>query len=64
MAEFNAEAWVGAAAPALGLTIAPEWQDAVVLHTRLLAGAAAQFIDFPLDIAHDEAAPVFRPEQP
>ena len=61
---FDAEAWVAAAAPAVGLTIAPAWREQVVLHTKLLAAAAAQFTDFPLDIVHDEAAPVFRPEQP
>ena len=61
---FDAQAWVSVAAPPLGLAIAPEWRDGVVLHTHLTALAAAQIADFPLDVVRDEAAPVFRPEQP
>ena len=61
---FDPEAWVAAAAPAIGLNLAPEWREQVVLHTGLVAAAAAQFADFPLDIVRDEPAPVFRPGQP
>ena len=51
---------VAAAAPLLGLTIAPEWQAAVAQNLKTVAAAAALVLDFPLDEAL-EPAPVFRP---
>ena len=52
-------AWLDAAAAPLGISVAPEWRDAVLLHLRITRDMAQQVLDFPLpDDA--EPAPVFR----
>lgn len=48
----------------LGLDIKPEWQPKVQSFLVMLAAAADQYVHLPLDDAHDEAAPVFRPGPP
>lgn len=64
LADFDAEAWLDATAPVLGLYVMPEWRPNVVLYLGLAAKAAALFVDWPLDVAQDELAPVFRPGAP
>ena len=52
-------AWLDANAALLGIGVAPEWRDAVLLHLRITRDMAQQVLDFPLpDDA--EPAPVFR----
>jgi hypothetical protein len=60
MTDTDWNAYVDAVAPALGLTIAPEWKPAVAAWVGTAAKAAALFVDLPLDHASDEPAPVFR----
>jgi allophanate hydrolase len=52
-------AWLDASAALLGIAVAPEWRDAVLLHLRITRDMAQRVSDFPLP---DEAepAPVFR----
>lgn len=56
----DAEAYVDAAAAALGLPIAGEHRAGVVQYLRLAAGFAERVMDFPLDVAV-EGANVFVP---
>ena len=59
MTDQELEAWLDAAAVLLGLSIAPEWRDAVRLHLRITSDMARHLLEFPLpDDA--EPAPVFR----
>ena len=53
------DAWLDANAALLGITIAPEWRDAIRLHLRITRDMAQRVLEFPLP---DEAdpAPVFR----
>lgn len=57
------EAYVDAAAAAIGLPIAAEHRPGVVGYLKLAAGLAQRVMDFPL-AAHDEPAAVFRPVSP
>ena len=52
------DAWLDANASLLGITVAPEWREAVRLHLRITRDMAHQVLDFQLP---DEAdpAPVF-----
>lgn len=53
------EAWLDAGTALLGIAVAPEWRDAVLMHLRITRDLAQQVLDFPLpDDA--EPAPVFR----
>jgi hypothetical protein len=55
-AEFHA--WLDGSAAVLGITVAPEWRDTVLLHLRITHDIARRVLDFPLpDDA--EPAPVF-----
>lgn len=57
--DAGTHAVIDALAPLLGLTIAPEWRDAVAMNVKTVTAAASLVMAFPLD---DEAepAPVFR----
>ncbi len=52
------DAYIDAGASLLGITIAPEWRDAIRLHLSISLGHAHAVMEFPLS---DEAdpAPVF-----
>lgn len=52
------EAFVNPAAAVMGLTIAPEWREAVLANLRATAAAAQLVLEFPLPDELD-AAPVF-----
>ena len=52
------DAWLNANAALLGITIAPEWRDAVQLHLRITRDMAQCVLDFPLPDDADPA-PVF-----
>lgn len=53
------DAWLDANAMLLGLTVAPEWRDAVRLHLSITRDHARRVMAFPLpDDA--EPAPVYR----
>jgi len=58
--DFDAEAWLDATVPALGLTLDPAWRDGVIAYLRLTAAMAEAVNGFPLD-DREEPAPVFRP---
>ncbi|RVU15787.1 DUF4089 domain-containing protein [Methylobacterium oryzihabitans] len=51
-------AYVDAAAPLLGLAIAPDWHEGVVAHLSAILAAGARFDGFALP-DEAEAAPVF-----
>jgi hypothetical protein len=53
------DAWLDANAALLGITVAPEWRNAVRLHLRITRDMAQSVLDFQLP---DEAdpAPVFQ----
>lgn len=55
------DAFVRAAAPVAGLTIAPERLGAVAASLEMAAAMAELVGSFPLDEVRDEPAPVFRP---
>ena len=57
------EAYVDAAAAAIGLPIAAEHRPGVVGYLKLAAGLAQRVTDFPLS-THDEPATVFQPVSP
>ncbi|HME21823.1 MAG TPA: DUF4089 domain-containing protein [Acetobacteraceae bacterium] len=52
------DAWLNANAALLGITVAPEWRDAVQLHLRITRDMAQCVLDFPLPDDADPA-PVF-----
>ena len=54
------EAYVDAAAAALGLGLDPAHRPGVITYFRLIQGQASQLMAFPLP-AESEAAPVFMP---
>jgi hypothetical protein len=58
--EFDAEAYLAAALPAMGLTIDPAWKPSVVANLKRNAEIARLFLEFPLDDA-EEPAPTFAP---
>jgi Protein of unknown function (DUF4089) len=60
----EAAALIDAMAPVVGITVMPEWREAVIGFIDMARAAADQFVDLPLDDAEDEAAPVFRPGEP
>lgn len=45
----------------LGLTIDDAWRPQVLGFLVMAANAADLYVDLPLDEAHDQAAPIFRP---
>jgi Protein of unknown function (DUF4089) len=51
--------WLDGSAALLGITVAPEWRDTVLLHLRITHDIARLVLDFPLP---DDAEPavVFR----
>jgi hypothetical protein len=57
------EAYVDAAAAAIGLPLAAEHRAGVIGYLTLAAGLAQRVMDFPL-ATHDEPAAVFRPVSP
>ena len=57
---FDAEAYLAAALPALGLSIDPAWKPAILANLRRNAEIARLFLDFPLG-DDEEPAPVFTP---
>lgn len=57
---FDADTFLDTVAPALGLSIAPEWRAGVHFHLTVTAKAAGLVLDFPL-ADEIEAAPVFEP---
>ena len=57
---FDAEAFVAAAAPALGLDLDAAHRPGVVANMARIAGLAQLVVEFPLAEA-DEPAPVFTP---
>ena len=60
MDDETAGAVVDAMAPCLGIALAPEWREAVIMNVKATATAAELVMAFRLD---DELtpAPVFRP---
>jgi Protein of unknown function (DUF4089) len=57
---LDAEAWIDATAPALGLAIDPAWRPGVAANLTRMAELADLVLAFPL--ADDaDAAPVYRP---
>ncbi|MEH3147766.1 MAG: DUF4089 domain-containing protein [Methylobacterium frigidaeris] len=50
--------YVDAAAPLLGLSLAPEWREGVIAHLSAILAAGGRFDGFPLP-DEAEAAPVF-----
>ncbi len=58
--DFDADAYVDAAAALIGLPIHPEHRPGVVLNLARVAQMAALVMDFPL-ADETEPAPVFRP---
>jgi hypothetical protein len=52
-------AYIDAAGPILGLTIAPDWQADVLFHLKAIAVAATLVQAYPLDEAM-EPAPLFQ----
>jgi hypothetical protein len=52
------DAWLDANAALLGLTVAPEWRDAVRLHLRITHDMAQRVMEFALPDDADPA-PVF-----
>jgi hypothetical protein len=53
------DTWLDANAALLGITVAPEWRDAVRLHLRITRETAQCLMEFPLPDETDPA-PVFR----
>lgn len=51
--------WLDAGATQLGITVAPEWRETVLLHLRITSDMAQRIMDFALPDDAD-AAPVFR----
>jgi hypothetical protein len=60
MEDFDARAYVAAAAPLLNLRLSDEHLPGVILNVERIAAMAALLLDFRLDAA-SEPAPVFRP---
>jgi hypothetical protein len=60
MEDFDARAYVVAAAPMLKLNFTEEHLPGIILNIERIAALAALVLDFPLDDA-SEPAPVFRP---
>jgi hypothetical protein len=58
--KFDAEAYVEAAAAAVGLPLDPSHRPGVILNLERIAEMAALFMDFPLP-DDTEAAPVYQP---
>ena len=59
MNDRELDAWLDANATLLGLTVAPEWRAAVLMHLRITLDHALRVMEFVLpDDA--EPAPVFR----
>ena len=58
--KFDAEAYVDAAAAAIGLALHSEHRPGVVLNLERIAQMAALFMDFPLP-DETEPAPVYEP---
>jgi hypothetical protein len=56
---FDAEVWLDATAPALGLNIDPDWRHGVLAHLSVAAAMAALVAETELD-TRVEPAPVFR----
>jgi hypothetical protein len=56
---MNDSDWLDSNAALLGIGVAPEWREAVLLHLRITRELAQRVFDFPLP---DEAdpAPAFR----
>ncbi len=53
------DAWIDAGTTALGITVKPEWREAVRLHLRISLGHAGALLDADLP-DHLDPAPVFR----
>jgi hypothetical protein len=53
------DAWLDANAALLGISVAPEWRDAVRLHLRITHDMAQRVLEFELPDDAD-MAPVFR----
>jgi hypothetical protein len=63
-AEFDAEAYVAAAAPAMGLDLTAEQKAGVVQFLRTAASMAKIVESAPVDPDSFNLAPVFRPGRP
>jgi hypothetical protein len=63
-AEFDAEAYVAAAAPGLGLDLTAEQKIGVVQFLRIAASMATIVEAAPIDPDTFDLAPVFRPGLP
>ncbi len=59
MTEFDADAYIHASLPLLGLALSPESRAAVKLNIEIAEKLSRPVRDFPLD-DHAEPAPVFR----
>jgi hypothetical protein len=55
----DCDAWLDANALLLGIVVAPEWRDQVLMHLRITRDLAQLVLDFELPDDAD-AAPVFR----
>jgi hypothetical protein len=61
--KFDPQAWMDAAAPAMGFEIRGEYRAGILMHLGLTAKAAALVLEHPVDV-HEEPGPVFRPGAP
>jgi hypothetical protein len=61
---FDAEAYVAAAAPAMGLDLTDEQRTGVVQFLRIAASMATIVEAAPIDPDTFDLAPVFRPGRP
>jgi hypothetical protein len=59
---FDPEKYLDATAPALGLTVKPEWRGAVVFNLTLAARIANALAAKPVS-DHVEQAPIFKADQ-
>jgi hypothetical protein len=55
---FDAEKWLDAVAPTIGIPIDPAWRASVITHLTIVQKASELFVDWPFGTA-DEPAPVF-----
>jgi hypothetical protein len=59
MDDTTLDAWIDAGTAALGLSVQPEWRQAVRMHMRISLGHAATVLAAEID-DHLEQAPEFR----
>ena len=60
---FDAETWIDAVAPSLGLQIDPAWRAEIIFHLGLVSRAAALVAGAGPEARECEQAPIYTPEQ-